>query len=432
MVTRLCYCLPPLQGIDEVDIRYFMKSNLKKFFEMESAGGIILVVVAALAMIIANSALGDSYQAVLHSYIGLPVPHWINDGLMALGLRDAPDFYGLSVSHWINDGLMAIFFLHIGLEVKRELLVGALRTKETAIFPAIAAVGGMLAPAAVYAVFNFNNPESIHGWAIPAATDIAFALGVLALLGSRVPTALKVFLLALAIIDDLGVIVIIALFYSSDISILALVASVALTALLFIMHKKKLPNLSWYLLVGGALWFAVLQSGIHATLAGVILGFAIPLEAKDGSSPLKHLEHSLHPYVTFLILPIFAFANAGVPLEGVSLSSLTSPVPMGIALGLLLGKPLGVFTFSYFAVKKGMAKLPEGVCFKQIFAVAVLCGIGFTMSIFISTLAFNPALGLDTYARLGILIGSTFSAILGYSWLNYVLPKKANPVKQVA
>ena len=379
-----------------------MNDVIRDFFKMESAGGIILVIAAAIAMFVANSPLNEMYQGMLHTYV-----------------------FGMSVSHWINDGLMAVFFLLIGLEVKRELLEGALKSKETAIFPAIAAVGGMLAPALIYVLFNSSNPEALQGWAIPAATDIAFALGIMALLGNRVPVSLKVFLLALAIIDDLGVVVIIALFYSGDLSTLALTVGFIATGVLFMLNNKHVTKLSVYLVVGAILWFAVLKSGVHATLAGVVIGFAIPLKGNKGEhSPLKHLEHALHPYVAFAILPIFAFANAGISLEGISLSNLTGMLPLGIALGLLVGKPLGIFLFSWGAVKTGVAKLPEGVNFMNIFAVSVLCGIGFTMSIFISSLAFGPTnADFDTLARLGILMGSTTAAILGYFLLSISLPK---------
>ncbi|MEZ9298770.1 Na+/H+ antiporter NhaA [Vibrio splendidus] len=379
-----------------------MTDVIRDFFKMESAGGIILVIAAAIAMFVANSPLNEIYQGVLHSYV-----------------------LGMSVSHWINDGLMAVFFLLIGLEVKRELLEGALKSKETAIFPAIAAVGGMLAPALIYVLFNSGNPEALQGWAIPAATDIAFALGIMALLGNRVPVSLKVFLLALAIIDDLGVVVIIALFYSGDLSTLALTVGFIATGVLFMLNNKHVTKLSVYLIVGAILWFAVLKSGVHATLAGVVIGFAIPLKGNKGKySPLKHLEHALHPYVAFAILPVFAFANAGISLEGISISSLTGMLPLGIAMGLLIGKPLGIFAFSWGAVKLGIAKLPEGVNFMNIFAVSVLCGIGFTMSIFISSLAFGPTNAeFDTFARLGILMGSTTAAILGYFMLRMSLPK---------
>lgn len=379
-----------------------MTDVIRDFFKMESAGGIILVIAAAIAMFVANSPLNEMYQGVLHSYV-----------------------LGMSVSHWINDGLMAVFFLLIGLEVKRELLEGALKSKETAIFPAIAAVGGMLAPALIYVLFNSSNPEALQGWAIPAATDIAFALGIMALLGNRVPVSLKVFLLALAIIDDLGVVVIIALFYSGDLSTLALTVGFIATGVLFMLNNKHVTKLSIYLIVGAILWFAVLKSGVHATLAGVVIGFAIPLKGNKGErSPLKYLEHALHPYVAFAILPIFAFANAGISLEGISISNLTGMLPLGIAMGLLVGKPLGIFLFSWGAVKTGVAKLPEGVNFMNIFAVSVLCGIGFTMSIFISSLAFGPTnADFDTLARLGILMGSTTAAILGYFLLSISLPK---------
>ncbi len=345
-----------------------MTDAIRQFLKLESAGGIVLIIAAALAMLIANSPLQGVYESTLHTYV-----------------------LGLSVAHWINDGLMVIFFLVIGLEVKRELIEGALNTKEKAIFPAVAALGGMIVPALVYLFFNFSDDVARVGWAIPAATDIAFALGVMALLGNRVPVALKVFLLALAIIDDLGVIVIIALFYSSDLSVTALTIAFAATALLFFMNSRNVTNLNWYLLVGIVLWVSVLKSGVHATLAGVVLGFAIPLrgtDGKTGKSPLKKLEHMLHPYVAFLILPIFAFANAGISLEGVSLSNLTDTLPLGIALGLLIGKPIGVFFFSWLSVKMGIATLPDGITKRHIFSVSLLCGIGFTMSIFISSLAF--------------------------------------------
>ncbi|WP_428776232.1 Na+/H+ antiporter NhaA [Vibrio sp.] len=381
-----------------------MSDIFRDFFKMESAGGIVLVVAAAIAMTIANTPLNEFYQAGLHTYL-----------------------FGMSLSHWINDGLMAIFFLLIGLEVKRELLEGALKSRETAIFPAIAAVGGMLAPALIYVAFNFGDPDAIQGWAIPAATDIAFALGIMALLGNRVPSSLKVFLLALAIIDDLGVVVIIALFYSGDLSTTALTVGFIMTGALFWLNSRQETRLLPYMIVGAILWVAVLKSGVHATLAGVVIGFAIPLQGKPNQySPLKKMEHALHPYVAFGILPVFAFANAGISLEGISVDGLTSVLPLGIALGLFLGKPLGIFSFSWVAVKMGVAKLPEGINMRHIFAVSVLCGIGFTMSIFISSLAFGAGNALfDTYARLGILMGSTTAAVVGYWMLSRSLPKKS-------
>lgn len=380
-----------------------MDKLIRDFLRMESASGILLVVAAVIAMLVANSPLNEFYQGFLHSYL-----------------------LGMSLSHWINDGLMAIFFLLIGLEVKRELLEGALKSKETAMFPAIAAVGGMLVPALIYVMFNFDNESALAGWAIPAATDIAFALGIMALLGNRVPASLKVFLLALAIIDDLGAVVIIAFFYTADLSTLALTAGFVSTAVLFWLNAKKVTKLSPYLIVGAILWFAVLKSGVHATLAGVVIGFAIPLKGeKDGHSPLKHLEHTLHPYVSFGVLPLFALANAGISLEAVSIEGLTSMVPMGIALGLLIGKPVGIMLFCWASLQLKLTELPAGIRMRQIFAVSVLCGIGFTMSIFISSLAFEfEAESLDTYARLGILMGSTISAILGYILLRMSLPKE--------
>ncbi|PXA74226.1 MULTISPECIES: Na+/H+ antiporter NhaA [Vibrio] len=377
---------------------------IRSFFKTEAAGGVLLVMAAIAAMLIANSPVNELYQHALHAYV-----------------------FGMSLSHWVNDGLMAIFFLLIGLEVKRELIEGSLKSKEQALFPAIAALGGMLAPALVYTWFNSADPTASQGWAIPAATDIAFALGIMALLGNRVPVSLKAFLLALAIIDDLGVIIIIALFYTSELSSLALGLGLLTAGGLYLLNRYNVTSLPPYLILGAILWFAVLQSGIHATLAGVMIGFAIPLRGKQAgsSSPLKHLEHRLHPWSTFAILPLFAFVNAGISLEGISLAGLTSTLPVGVALGLFVGKPLGIFTFSWISVKLGMTKLPEGIDTRHIFAVSVLCGIGFTMSIFISSLAFGHAhLILDNYARLGILIGSTAAALAGYIMLRATLPKK--------
>jgi Na+/H+ antiporter NhaA len=319
---------------------------------------------------------------------------------------------------WINDALMAVFFLLIGLEVKREMVLGSLATRQQAAFPVIAAIGGMVVPALLYLAFNFQDPIARQGWAIPAATDIAFALGVLALLGNRVPVTLKIFLMALAIIDDLGAIVIIALFYTSDLSVLSLgVAAVAIAALA-ILNMCNVRRTGIYILVGVILWTAVLKSGVHATLAGVIVGFFIPLKEQNGKSPAKQLEHVLHPWVAYLILPLFAFANAGVSLQGVTMEGLTSLLPLGIMAGLFIGKPLGIGLFCWLALRFKLAKLPHDTTGRQIFAVSVLCGIGFTMSIFISTLAFG---GLDptliTWAKLGILIGSLLAAVTGYSLL---------------
>ncbi|MRS15282.1 Na+/H+ antiporter NhaA [Enterobacteriaceae bacterium RIT691] len=378
--------------------------HLQRFFSSDASGGIILIIAAALAMILANSGLTSQlYQAFLATPVQLKVgPLEINKNMLL----------------WINDALMAVFFLLIGLEVKREMVLGSLATRQQAAFPVIAAVGGMVVPALIYLAFNFQDPVASQGWAIPAATDIAFALGVLALLGSRVPATLKIFLMALAIIDDLGAIVIIALFYTSDLSVLSLgVAAVAIAALA-ILNICNVRRTGIYILVGVILWTAVLKSGVHATLAGVIVGFFIPLKEQQGTSPAKQLEHVLHPWVAYLILPLFAFANAGVSLQGVTLEGLTSLLPLGIMAGLFIGKPLGIGLFCWLALRLNLARLPQGTTGKQIFAVSVLCGIGFTMSIFISTLAFG---GLDpsliTWAKLGILIGSLLAAVTGYSLL---------------
>jgi NhaA family Na+:H+ antiporter len=387
-----------------------MEKALRNFLSQESAGGILLLIAVALAMVLANSPLAGVYQGFLDTPMQL-----------RLGALDI----NKPLLLWINDGLMALFFLLIGLEVKRELLEGALSSVSKASLPTFAAIGGMLVPAAVYLLFNANDPVTQGGWAIPAATDIAFALGIMALLGNRVPVALKVFLLALAIIDDLGVIVIIALFYSSDLSMISLVIAAAAVIGLIILNRRGVTALGAYGVLGAILWVAVLKSGVHATLAGVIIAFCIPLRDKQGGSPSEHLEHTLHPWSTFLILPVFAFANAGVALGGMSLESLVSPVPLGIALGLLLGKPIGVVLFSFIAVKLRLAELPEGIAWRHIIPVAVMCGIGFTMSMFIASLAFeHGGVVYSDLARLGILIGSMLAAVVGYFWLSKVLPEK--------
>ncbi|WP_299002601.1 Na+/H+ antiporter NhaA [uncultured Shewanella sp.] len=387
-----------------------MERVIKNFLNKGSAGGILLMLAVILALLLANSPLSWLYQGFLHTEMQIRV-----------GSLDLDK----SLLHWINDGLMAIFFLLIGLEVKRELLEGALSTPAQASLPTFAAIGGMIFPAAIYLLFNFSDPIAQSAWAIPAATDIAFALGIIALLGSRVPVSLKVFLLALAIIDDLGVVIIIAIFYSTDLSMLSMIIAAFAIMGLVSLNLKGVTALAPYAVIGGILWIAVLKSGVHATLAGVIIAFCIPLRAKDGSSPSEKLEHDLHPWSTFLILPVFAFANAGVDLSGMSMSYLVSPLPIGIALGLFLGKPIGVMLFSYLAVKLKFAVLPDGIGWKQIAPVAVMCGIGFTMSMFISSLAF---IGVDPLygdlARLGILMGSIASAIVGYFWLSSVLDKK--------
>jgi len=378
--------------------------HLQRFFSNEASGGIILIIAAALAMLLANMG---STSGLYHSFLETPVQ--LKVGALEINKN---------MLLWINDALMAVFFLLIGLEVKRELIVGSLASRQQAIFPVIAALGGMVVPALVYLAFNFQDPITREGWAIPAATDIAFALGVLALLGSRVPASLKIFLMALAIIDDLGAIVIIALFYTSDLSLLSLGVAAAAIAALAILNLTGVRRTGIYILVGVILWTAVLKSGVHATLAGVIVGFFIPLKEQKGKSPAVQLEHVLHPWVAYLILPLFAFANAGVSLQGVTIEGLTSLLPLGIIAGLFIGKPLGISLFCWLALKMKWATLPAGTTIKQIMAVGVLCGIGFTMSIFIASLAFgniDPA--LINWAKLGILIGSVLSAVVGYGLL---------------
>lgn len=408
MVFRIVWISVKLIKLINTEV-IVMTAIIRQFLKLEAASGVLLIIAAILALIMANTPLQGIYQ----QFLNIPI-------VVKISVLDIDKPFLL----WINDGLMAIFFLVVGLEVKRELIEGSLAGRDKAIFPAVAAVGGMLLPALVYLFFNANDEIARQGWAIPAATDIAFALGIMALLGKRVPTELKVFLLALAIIDDLGVIIIIALFYTKSVSIMALgLAMLSLLALIW-MNWRKVENTSAYLVVGIILWVCILKSGIHATLAGVIVGFLIPLKGGQNNSPSEQLEHLLHPWVAYLILPLFAFANAGIQLDGVTPTNLASALPIGVALGLLIGKPTGIFLFSWLALKLGVAKLPAKINLKQIFAVSVLCGIGFTMSIFIASLAFEGLDNFSTYARLGILIGSTLAAILGLLLLNSVLPKK--------
>lgn len=380
---------------------------IRDFLRLESAGGILLVAAAAVAMLLANSPIAALYDG----FLATPVEIRIGDFQIAKPLL-----------LWINDGLMAVFFLLIGLELKREMLEGRLSSYKQVMLPAIAAVGGMVVPAAVYYFLNRDDAVALQGWAIPTATDIAFALGVLSLLGNRVPASLKLFLVTLAILDDVGAIVIIALFYTSDLSGVSLTwAAVALLAL-FALNRRGVVHMAAYVLVGIVLWVSVLKSGVHATLAGVVLAFAIPLRTGDRSTkpPLLQMEHSLHPWVAYGILPLFAFGNSGVSLAGMSLAQALAPVPLGIALGLFLGKQLGVFVFSWITIKLRIAKLPEGANWWQLYGAAVLCGIGFTMSLFIGSLAFDQtASDYSTVDRLGILMGSVVSAIVGYFILRF-------------
>jgi NhaA family Na+:H+ antiporter len=386
-----------------------LAAAIKRFLALEAASGLLLMLAAALALLIANSPLAETYDALLSTRVSLLVN---GEGL------DKP------LLLWINDGLMAIFFLLVGLEIKREVLSGELSGWSKATLPLLAALGGMMLPAAVYLAFNWQ--EAPHGWAIPAATDIAFALGVLSLLGTRVPAALKVFLLALAIIDDLGAIVIIAFFYSSDLSLLSLLLAAGAIVGLLLLNRFGVRNLTAYLLVALFLWVCVLESGVHATLAGVVAAAFIPANRRAGEtdSPLDALEHRLHPWVAFGIMPLFAFANAGVSLAGVTLDALLQPLPLGIALGLFIGKQTGVFLFCFAAVRLRLASLPEGVSWRQLYGVALLTGIGFTMSLFIGTLAFaDPAAGVPV--RLGVLMGTLLSALAGYLWLRWAVAEAA-------
>lgn len=371
-------------------------SLMRRFFDSEASGGMILMGVTVIALLVANSPLAGTYFAVLKTYV-----------------------LGLSVLHWINDALMAVFFLLVGLEIKREMLDGQLSTWPRRILPGIAAFGGMVVPALIYLAVTWNEPQLHRGWAIPTATDIAFALGVLAVLGSRVPTSLKIFLTALAILDDLGAIVIIAFFYTSGLSLTMLGAAALCLLALVAFNRFNVTALLPYLIVGAVLWFFVLQSGIHATLAGVALALTIPLhdepkKTRAEDSPLHRLEHVLQPWVAYAIIPIFGFANAGVPLAGLSFDALSSPLPLGIALGLFIGKQVGVYAFSYAAIHLGFADMPAGASRAQCYGVALLCGIGFTMSLFIGALAFPDQEDLTNATKVGVLIGSALSALAGY------------------
>ncbi len=387
-------------------------STIREFLRLESASGLLLFFAAVLAMIAENSPADFLYDTLLST----PVAIRIGDLEIAKPLL-----------LWINDGLMAMFFFLVGLEVKREVLRGELSRPSQVALPVIAAAGGMFVPAAIYVSMNFGDPVALKGWAIPSATDIAFALGVLSLLGDRVPNSLKVFLLTLAIADDLGAIVIIALFYTGELSVTSLLIAAVAFVLLFALNRMRVLSIAPYAIVGVVLWVAVLKSGVHATLAGVLLALFIPLRvgSEAGASPLEQLERDLHPTVAYGILPVFAFANTGVSLQGLSLDSLLAPIPFGIAAGLFFGNQIGVLGFSWAAVRLGIARLPEGVRWIEMYGVAMLCGIGFTMSLFISSLAFEqggPELAVDD--RIGILTGSILSAVCGYILLRIVLRRR--------
>ncbi len=387
-----------------------VQSAIQRFLLLESAGGILLVGAAVLATLLMNSPLAGGYAAFLQ----LPVTMQFGD----LGVSKP-------LLLWINDGLMAIFFFLVGLELKRELLEGELSTRSQVLLPAAAAIGGMAVPAIVYVLFNAGDPVAIKGWAIPAATDIAFAVGVLTVLGTRVPASLKIFLLALAIIDDLGAIIIIALFYTGGLSTLALLVAAVAMVVLLAFNLGGVMRPTAYYIVGVALWLAVLKSGVHATLAGVLCAAFVPLKGRRGSepSPLRTLEESLHPWVVYAILPVFALTNAGIDFSGVSLEDLTGRVPLGIAAGLFIGKQAGVFLTVLLLVKTGLASKPEGARWSHIYGVAVLCGIGFTMSLFIGSLAVEThGERYQTSVRVGVIAGSLLSALVGYLFLRFVAP----------
>ena len=372
----------------------------KWFFKLESASGLVLLIAAIIALVISNSNFSELYFNTLEQYLFI--------GINNFGLK-------LSVHHWINDLLMAIFFFFVTLEIKREFIQGELSNLKKAFLPIIGAVGGMVVPALVYLGINFGNAETLNGWAIPSATDIAFSLGILSLLGSRVPISLKIFLTALAIIDDLGAILIIAFFYSGDLSISYLCLILISYIFLLIFNKYGVKKFMPYLVIGAFMWFFTYKSGIHATIAGVLLASTIPHRIKDKDfSLLIKLEHTISPYVAFMIMPIFAFANAGVSLVGLSLSSLLLPVPLGILLGLFVGKQVGVMIFSFIAVKSGAAEMPDNSSWLSLYGVSVLTGIGFTMSLFVGNLAFTENIQYIDGVKIGVLAGSLLSTLFGY------------------
>ena len=393
-----------------------MTHSIKDFLKKDSSSGILLIIVTILALILQNSALSGIYTGFLHT----PVEVRFGELQIAKPLL-----------LWVNDGLMAIFFFVIGLEVKREVMEGHLSSLSQITLPGIAAVGGMVVPALVFVAFNNGAEFAMNGWAIPTATDIAFALGILSLLGNRVPVSLKIFLMALAIIDDLGAIVIIALFYTSELSSISISIAGASLLILFIMNRLNVARQAAYILVGIILWVSVLKSGVHATLAGVALAFLIPLHSKDENgkpfSMSHNMEHGLHYWVAFFILPLFAFVNAGVDLRGISVEEMAGPVPLGIMAGLFIGKQVGVFGFSWIAIKLGIASLPKDATWMTLYGVAVLTGIGFTMSLFVDSLAYNDTKIFHYADKLAILLGSLFSGLLGYLVL-----KLATKDKEVA
>ena len=378
----------------------YISKPFKWFFKLEAASGLVLLIAAIFALFISNSNLSSLYFNSLNEYLFI--------GINQFGLK-------LSVLHWINDALMAIFFFFVTLEIKREFIQGELSNFKQALLPIIAAVGGMVIPALFYIIINYGNAETLSGWAIPSATDIAFSLGILPLLGSRVPISLKVFLTALAIIDDLGAILIIAFFYSGELSVPYLSLILISYILLLVLNKFSVKIFLPYLLIGLCMWFFTYKSGIHATIAGVLLASTIPHRNKEKDfSLLLKIEHAISPYVAFIIMPLFAFANAGVNLEGLALSSLLSPVPLGILMGLFFGKQIGVVFFSYVAIKLKFADLPNNSNWMSLYGVAILTGIGFTMSLFVGNLAFVENTEYIDGVKIGVLSGSLLSTVFGY------------------
>lgn len=391
------------------------ESFLSNFLRLESAGGIILIFAALLAIILANSPLQSYYDLLINTPVEVRV------GVLEIAKP---------LLLWINDGLMVVFFFMIGLELKREFIEGELSDKKNIILPGIAALGGMVVPALIYIYFNADDDTALKGWAIPTATDIAFALGVLSLLGSKVPTSLKVFLTSLAIFDDVGAIIIIAIFYTSNISATSLAIVLICLPILFLINKRNPSSTSVYIMVGVVMWVAMLKSGVHATLVGIILAMFIPMRSKTDPnySPVKRMEHDLHSLVAFFVLPVFAFANAGVNFTGIGTEQLLHGVPLGIALGLLIGKQVGVFGFCWLAIKLRLTQLPDGMSWVSLYGTAALCGIGFTMSLFIGSLAFEEtSVNFVFDDRLGILIGSFASGVIGYLVLRKSLSANNNP-----
>lgn len=395
-----------------------MKQLLIRFFKLEAASGILLIIATCLALIANNSPLSGFYRDFLNTRVVFAVQELVISKPLEL---------------WINDGLMAIFFLLIGLEVKKEVLQGQLSRPSQVILPSVAALGGMLVPAVIFWLFNHNDPQAHSGWAIPMATDIAFSLGILALLGRSVPVSLRLFLMTLAIIDDLGAILVIALFYSGNLSMEALGLAVICLAILIVLNIFNVRSLGLYLIVGIVLWVCVLKSGIHATIAGVVLAFTIPLKVparENGNPPLIKLEHALAPWVAYFILPLFAFVNAGISFATITMDHLFSAVTLGIVLGLLVGKTIGVFGFTWIIIKLKLAKLPDDANWLLVLGVAILCGIGFTMSLFVGALSFpagNEYIGID---RVGILVGSFLSAVIGYCVMRFAIKQKNKVTQQ--